>query len=79
MFVSSPFSAVSDYSEVTDILTFEPGQLVQCVQLSTMLDDVLEEEESLSVTLTNANSENVNLMPSQATVVIMDQTSIIAF
>jgi hypothetical protein len=68
--------AGSDYSEVTDILTFVSGQLVQCVELSALLDNVLEEEESLSVLLTNANSENVLLMPNQATVVITDQTDV---
>ena len=71
------FSAGSDYSEVTDILTFVSGQLVQCVELSALLDNVLEEEESLSVLLTNANSENVLLMPNQATVVITDQTGVV--
>lgn len=44
------------------------------MDVSTMSDDVVEEEEIFSVILSNANPQNVTLMPNRATVAILDST-----
>lgn len=56
------------------VLTFEPGDVEQCVNISTMSDDVVEEEETFSVLLSNASPQNVTLMPDRASVAIIDRT-----
>lgn len=56
------------------ILTFEPQDVEECVNISTMSDNIVEVEETLSVLLSNASPQNVTLMPNRASVAIIDRT-----
>lgn len=68
------FSAGRDYSTLSVVLTFEREDVEQCVNISTMADNVVEEEETFSVLLSSPSPQNVTLMPNRAPVAIMDRT-----
>ena len=65
-----------DYLTVSEVLIFEPGVLEQCADFSALSDVLVENEEIVSVLLSNVNPQNVTVDPSQATIVIMDATGI---
>ena len=48
-----------DYTGVTTVITFAPGQTVQTVDVSTEDDDDSESTESFTATLSNASPSNV--------------------
>ena len=66
----------TDYLPVSEVLTFEPGVLKNCINFSALSDVLVENEEIVLVVLSNANPQNVTLDPSQATIVIVDTTGI---
>ena len=69
-------AAGMDYLTVSEVLIFEPGVLEQCADFSALSDALVENEEIVSVLLSNVNPQNVTLGPNQATIVITDATGI---
>ena len=48
-----------DYTGVTTVVTFAPGETIKIVNVSTIDDDSSESTESFTATLSNANPSNV--------------------
>ena len=69
-------AAGMDYLTVSEVLIFEPGVLEQCADFSALSDALVENEEIVSILLSNANPQNVTLGPNHATIVITDTTGI---
>ena len=65
------FSVPSDYSSVSQDLTFSQSSSRECVNVSIVNDDELENEEEFRMTLTTGE-DRVNLDPNTTTVRITD-------
>ena len=65
---SSPLSAGSDYIQQTTVITFNDGDLRQCVEIDIIDDEVGENTEFFTVQL----ESNLPLFRSTATVFILD-------
>ena len=48
-----------DYTGVTTVITFAPGETVQTIDVSTVDDSESESTESFTATLSNASPSNV--------------------
>ena len=62
-----------DYDSITTTLTFSPGNERQCVNIDAKEDGETEGMETFTTTLTS--TDDVNLVPDQATITIMDRSS----
>ena len=67
----SSHSAPSDYTTVSTMLTFQPGEKRQVVPVSITNDDTNEEQEMFTATLSNPQGAKLGLGPT-ATINIDD-------
>ena len=67
-------TANDDYSPVNEDVVISPGQQSQCIDIAILDDDILESDETLSISLT-ADQLGVNIDVSEATVTITDNDS----
>ena len=68
-------AAPDDYSAQQNFLTFTPGVNVSCTTVVPIIDDaVLEDSENFSVILSTTDLD-VSLVPSSASVTIVDNDS----
>ena len=65
------FSVPGDYFSVSQDLTFSQSSSRECVNVSIVNDDELENEEEFSLTLTTGE-DRVNLDPDSSTILITD-------
>ena len=65
------FSVPSDYSSVSQDLTFSQSSSLECVNVSIVNDNKMEDEEEFSLTLTTTKAR-VNLDPNTTTIRIAD-------
>ncbi len=59
------------------LVTFQPGQTQQSVNIGTSLDPVSEDTESFTLVLSSPSSPRVTLGSSQANVDIVDTTNVV--
>ena len=69
-FPLSSFAASEDYNAITTELTFDGSNSRRCVEFTAFEDDVVDPNETFTVTLTGGN--DVNLTPDTAIVTITD-------
>ena len=67
--LSSP--APGDYDAITEVLIFSASVTRICRNVSSVEDDILEEDEDFTLTLTTTDG-SVNLNPDEANVTIID-------
>ena len=67
--LSSP--APGDYDAVAEVLTFSASVTRICRNVSSVEDDILEEDEDFTLTLTTTDG-SVDLSPDEANVIIID-------
>ena len=67
-------TANDDYSPVNEDVVISPGQQSQCIDIAILDDDILESDETLSISLT-ADQLGVNIDVSEAIVTITDNDS----
>ena len=66
-------TAPIDYSVTGSLLTFQPGQTSQCVQVTATDDDIDENDEDFTMTLTTSQDNvNIGLGDTQVTIVDLD-------
>ena len=56
------------------VLEFSDSRMEQCVDISLVVDDIVEDEEIFQVFL-SANAPRVNLLPQTTNIVITDTSS----
>ena len=66
----SPFAAPVDYNAISVELTFDESNSRRCVAFIAFEDDVVDPDETFTVTLTSG--DDVNLTPDTAIVTIVD-------
>lgn len=67
------FSAPSDYTSVSQVLTFSSSLIAQFLQVSIVNDSVMELTEVFTVSLSLENSsDHVRLMPNSVSITISD-------
>lgn len=64
-------TAGADFTEATVTLTYEPGEFLQCANISIINDIILEEDERFTIQLSTMDGD-VNLVPLLAEIIISD-------
>ena len=59
-----------DFSSTEVILTFEPGEIVQCGSIVIANDSILENPETFSVTLNTTDPDVIITIPDSASITI---------
>ena len=72
--VMSVLVAPGDYTAITEDLTFSATEMRICRDVTSVEDDVLENDEDLMLTL-STDDPSLVLGPSEATVTILDDDS----
>ena len=67
--VSSDFSPISSLE-----LTFQPGRIEECAEITIQEDTILEGSETFSIQV-NTRDQNVTLTPANTTITIEDNDS----
>ena len=66
------FSAGTDFDQTSTVVTLSSTEMEGCVSLSIMNDDVVEFEESFTVSLSLIDSSKVRISNDSATITIKD-------
>ena len=74
-YASADGSAVApgDYAAVSGTLTFAPGELVKIIEVQVVGDDIVEPDETLTITLSNATNATIGRAVATGTILDDDE------